>query len=83
MTGLAGMLTSGKGAGTSTGITAGAKVVPSSYALVSELATTTYTVRMALRRRRGRRPARSSRRSTRRSTGCRFSKATSEASSTR
>ena len=35
MTGLASMLSSGKGAGTSTGTTTGAKVVPSTYALVS------------------------------------------------
>ena len=48
MTGLASMLSSGKGAGTSTGITAGAKVVPSSYALVSGAGDKTVSVRMAL-----------------------------------
>jgi hypothetical protein len=48
MTGLAGMLTSGRGAGTSSGATAAGKVLPSAYALTSGGGNGTYTVRMAL-----------------------------------
>jgi hypothetical protein len=48
MTGLAGMLTSGRGAGVSSGSTAGGRVQPSSYALTSGGSSNVYTVRMAL-----------------------------------
>lgn len=48
MTGLAGLLTGGKGAGTSSGSTSGSRVVPSAYALTSTNSNGTYTVRMAL-----------------------------------
>lgn len=48
MTGLAGLLTSGRGAGASTGSTAGGKLTPSGYALTSGGGNGTYTVRMAL-----------------------------------
>jgi hypothetical protein len=48
MTGLAGMLTGGKGAGTSSGTTSGMRVVPNAYALTSTNSNGTYTVRMAL-----------------------------------
>lgn len=48
MTGLAGMLTSGRGAGTSSGSTVPGKVLPSAYALTSGGGNGTYTVRMAL-----------------------------------
>lgn len=48
LTGLAGMLTSGKGAGTSTGLLEKGKIEPSSYALISGGSSSTYTVRMAL-----------------------------------
>jgi hypothetical protein len=48
MTGLAGMLTSGRGAGSSSGSTAPGKVLPSAYALTSGGGSGTYTVRMAL-----------------------------------
>jgi hypothetical protein len=48
MTGLAGLLTSGRGAGTSSGTTAAGKVLPSAYALTSGGGSGTYTVRMAL-----------------------------------
>lgn len=48
MTGLAGLLTSGRGAGTASGQTTGGKVLPSAYALTSGGGSGTYTVRMAL-----------------------------------
>ncbi|MHB2168509.1 DUF3108 domain-containing protein [Alsobacter sp. R-9] len=48
MTGLAGMITGGRGAGSSSGGTAGGRPVPSSYALVSTGSNGTYSVRMAL-----------------------------------
>jgi hypothetical protein len=48
MTGLAGLLTSGRGAGSSSGTTAGGRIVPASYALTSGGGNGTYTVRMAL-----------------------------------
>jgi hypothetical protein len=48
MTGLAGMVTSGRGAGSSSGSTASGRVVPSSYALTSGGTGKVYTVRMAL-----------------------------------
>lgn len=48
MTGLAGMITGGRGAGSSAGGAAGGRPVPSSYALVSTGSNGTYTVRMAL-----------------------------------
>ena len=48
MTGLAGLLTGGKGAGTSSGTASGMRVVPSAYALTSTNSNGTYTVRMAL-----------------------------------
>jgi hypothetical protein len=48
MTGLAGLLTGGKGAGTSSGSTSGSRVVPSAYALTSTNSNGSYTVRMAL-----------------------------------
>jgi hypothetical protein len=49
MTGLAGMLTSGRGAGTATGVNAGGKLLPSTYALTSGGGSQVYTVRMALK----------------------------------
>lgn len=48
MTGLAGLLTSGRGAGTASGQTAAGKVFPTAYALTSGGGNGTYTVRMAL-----------------------------------
>jgi hypothetical protein len=48
MTGLAGMMTSGRGAGAASGSTASGRVQPSSYALTSGGSSTTYTVRMSL-----------------------------------
>lgn len=48
LTGLAGLLTSGKGAGSATGTTSAGKVIPSTYALISGGSSSTYTVRMAL-----------------------------------
>lgn len=48
MTGLAGMLTSGKGAGAATGSAAGGKVSPATYALVSGGGDNTVSVRMAM-----------------------------------
>lgn len=48
MTGLAGLPTGGKGAGTSAGSTSGFRVVPNAYALTSTNSNGTYTVRMAL-----------------------------------
>lgn len=48
LTGLAGMLTSGKGAGSSTGVLEKGKIEPSTYALISGGSSNTYTVRMAL-----------------------------------
>lgn len=48
MTGLAGLLTSGRGAGTASGQTTGGKMLPNAYALTSGGGNGTYTVRMAL-----------------------------------
>ncbi len=48
MTGLAGMITGGRGAGSAAGGTGGGRPIPSSYALVSSGSNGTYTVRMAL-----------------------------------
>lgn len=48
MTGLAGMITGGRGAGSASGGANGGRPVPSSYALVSSGSNGTYTVRMAL-----------------------------------
>src|SRR3569833_2387748 len=42
LTGLAGLLTSGKGAGSATGITGNGKVLPSTYALISGGSSNTY-----------------------------------------
>jgi hypothetical protein len=48
MTGLAGLLTSGRGAGTSSGTMAPGRILPNAYALTSQGGNGTYTVRMAL-----------------------------------
>ena len=49
MTGLAGLLTSGRGAGVASGVNAGGKLLPSAYALSSGGGSQVYTVRMALK----------------------------------
>ena len=49
MTGLAGMLTSGRGAGVATGVNAGGKLLPATYALSSGGGSQVYTVQMALK----------------------------------